>query len=66
MAQVFLAVLDGGGVYGHFYASSFLVALLGSAVLIFIYLWRKDRLDMDEDPKFQMLKDDEEGKTHGP
>lgn len=65
LTATFLAVLDGGGVYGHFYASSFLFALFGSAFLIFVYLWRKGRLDMDEEPKFQMLEDEEEGERHG-
>ena len=35
------------------------LAFVGSALLVFIYLWRKGRLDMDEEPKFQMMKDDE-------
>ena len=53
-------VLDGGGVYGHFFHYSFLTALMGSAFLLFLYIWKKGRLDMDEEPKYQMFEDDEE------
>jgi hypothetical protein len=48
-----------GGVCGSFVHYALIIALVGSAFLIFLYLWKKGRLDMDEDPKIQMLKDDE-------
>ena len=35
------------------------IAFVGSAFLIFLYLWGKGRLDMDEGPKFQMMQEDE-------
>ena len=57
---VLLAVLDGGGVYGHFFHYSSLTALMGGAFLCLIYFWRRGELDMDEEPKFQMLKDEDE------
>lgn len=52
--------LDGGGICGEIMHYSMVVAFVGSAFLVFIYLWRKGRLDMDEEPKYQMMKDDEE------
>lgn len=57
--MTFLAVLDGMGVTGNFYHYSMVIAFVGSAFLIFLCLWRKKRLDMDESPKYQMLLDDE-------
>lgn len=38
---------------------SVLFALVGSTLLIFIYLWRKGRLDMDEGASEQMMKGDD-------
>lgn len=51
------AVIDGIGVYGNFFHYGIVIALVGSAFMIFVYLWFKKRLDMDEAPKFQMLQD---------
>jgi hypothetical protein len=56
----FCAVIDGSGIYGTLFHYSLVIAFVGSAFLAFIYLWKKGRLDMDEEPKFQMLKSDEE------
>jgi hypothetical protein len=55
-----LAVLDGGGIYGHFLHYALIIAMTGGTVLVFIYLWIKRRLDMDEEPKIQMMESDEE------
>jgi uncharacterized membrane protein len=51
--------LDGGGIYGEVFHYSMLAAFFGSAVLVFLYLWSKGRLDMDEEPKMQMLEEDD-------
>ena len=53
------AVIDSMGVYGSIFHYAFVIAFVAGAFLIFIYLWRKRRLDMDEDPKFQMMQDEE-------
>ncbi len=50
---------DGIGVYGYIFHYALLFALVGSTLLIFIYLWRKGRLDMDESAKEQMMKGDD-------
>lgn len=55
-------LLDVSGIYGSTMQYSLFFALMGSALLVFIYFWRKGRLDMDESPKYQMLNDEEEKK----
>lgn len=47
------------GIYGNFFHYAMVIAMVGSAFLIFLYLWKKNRLDMDEDPKFQMLSEED-------
>lgn len=54
------AVIDGIGVYGNFFHYAIVISLVGSAFFIFLYLWRKKRLDMDEEPKFQMMREEED------
>lgn len=51
--------IDGIGVLGNFLHYGIVIALVGSAFFIFIYLWKKNRLDMDEEPKFQMMHEGE-------
>lgn len=53
------AVIDAMGVQGNFFHYALIISLVGSAFIIFFYLWRKNRLDMDEEPKFQMMQDEE-------
>lgn len=53
------AVVDGAGVYGAVLHYSLVMAFVGSAFVSFIYFWKKGRLDMDEEPKFQMMEADE-------
>ncbi len=55
-----LAVIDSFGVYGSALHYGLIVAFVGSAFLIFLYLWGKGRLDMDEEASIQMMKDDTE------
>jgi hypothetical protein len=50
---------DGIGIYGAVLHYAFLFALIGSTLLVFIYLWRKGKLDMDEGAKEQMMKGDD-------
>lgn len=51
--------VDPGGACGTWVHYAFILAFVGSAFLAFLYLWRKNRLDMDEEPKIQMMKDEE-------
>lgn len=57
--NVHLAIIDGIGVYGNFLHYGLVISLVGSAFLIFLYLWKKKRLDLDEEPKFQMMQEEE-------
>lgn len=52
-----LAVIDSMGVYGSIFHYALVIAFVGSAFLIFFTLWRKKRLDMDEEPKYQMMQE---------
>jgi hypothetical protein len=52
-------VIDGEGVYGFILHYSLLFAFFGSALIIFFFLWRKKRLDMDESPKYTVFLDEE-------
>lgn len=47
------------GIYGALLHYSLIIASVSSTFLIFLHLWRKGKLDMDEEPKEQMMyKDD--------
>lgn len=52
-------IRDGGGIYGSIWHYSMLFALIGSTFLVFLRLWLKGRLHMDEEAKFQMMRPDE-------
>lgn len=58
------AVIDGMGLYGHFLHYGIVIALVGSAFLIFLCLWKKKRLDIDEEPKFQMMREERDQEEH--
>lgn len=51
-------IVDNFGLYGTLLNYGLTISFVGSAFLLFIYFWKKGRLDMDEDSKIQMLKDD--------
>lgn len=51
-------LLDGGGIYGTLLSYGLTFSYMGSAFVLFIYLYRKSQLDMDEGPKFEMMKKD--------
>lgn len=53
-------MIDGIGIYGAVLHYSLLIALVGSTFLIFVYLWCKGRLDMDEGAKERMMKGDDQ------
>ena len=51
-------MIDSTGIYGFVLHYALLFAFFGSALLVLIYFWRKKRLDMDEEAKYQMLEDE--------
>lgn len=56
-------IVDQMGIYGSLLHYSLIIAFAGSTLLLFCYFWRKGRLDMDEEPKLQMLLDEENDGT---
>lgn len=53
------AIIDVMGIYGSLFHYALVIAFVGSAWIVFFTLWKKKRLDMDEEPKFQMLSEDQ-------
>lgn len=54
-----LGVMDGMGIYGNFLHYAIVISMVGGAFFIFLYLWGNKRLDLDEEPKFQMMREEE-------
>jgi hypothetical protein len=50
-------VLDGIGIYGTVMHYALIIASSSSALLAFAYCWKRGRLDLDEEPKQQMMKE---------
>lgn len=55
-------IIDGWGSSGLILDYALVLFFTGGALLLFIYLWSKKRLNLEEDPKFTMLEDDHGGK----
>ncbi len=53
--MIVCSIIDASGVYGSLLHYGLVIAMVGSAFLIFCCLWKNKRLDMDEAPKFQMM-----------
>lgn len=53
-------MIDGIGVQGNIFHYSLVIFLVTSAFLLFFYLWLNKKLNMDEEPKFHMMQDEEE------
>ncbi len=56
-------VLDASGEYGSIVHYAIVIALVGGAFIAFLYLWKKGKLDMDEQPKFDMMQESPEDKS---
>jgi len=50
----------GGGIYENLLQIGFASACFVSAAIAFFYLWRRGRLDMDQEPAERMLKEEDE------
>ena len=46
------------GIQGNFLHYGMVLFLVGSAFLVFLCLWKNRRLDIDEEPKFQMMQEE--------
>lgn len=53
-------MVDGLGIYGFYLHYAFLFAMTSSTLLVLIVLWRKKRLDFEEEPKFYLFNDEED------
>lgn len=51
-------MIDGYGVYGNYLHYGLVIFFGGSAFIIFLYLYKRGKLDMDEEPKYQMMEDE--------
>jgi hypothetical protein len=51
--------LDWSGIYGGMLHYGLIIAFTAGALLAFIYFWSKGRLDFDEEPKWQMMREDD-------
>lgn len=49
------------GISGSILHYGFTFATMSTASIVFMILWKKGRLDMDEEPKMQMLRKDNFG-----
>lgn len=49
---------DGFGYRGLILDYALIIFFSGSTLILFLYFWKKKRLDFDEAPKYQMLKED--------
>ncbi|CRX37518.1 hypothetical protein [Estrella lausannensis] len=56
-----LLSLDGAGFLGSMAIFSIMLLFFGTALLLFICLWWKGRLDMDDEPARRMLDDNDKG-----
>ncbi len=54
-----LVAYDGFGIQGSILHYGLVIAFVGSALLALLYFWRKGRLDMNEEPKNQMMSPDD-------
>ncbi|CDZ79842.1 hypothetical protein BN1013_00342 [Candidatus Rubidus massiliensis] len=50
---------DSLGIYGMYAHYAGIIFFVGTAAIMFSYLWYKGKLDMDEEPKIQMLEERE-------
>lgn len=59
LAFMMVSEKDASGIYGGIYHYALVFAFVGSALLAFLYFWLKGRLDMDEEPKLQMMREED-------
>lgn len=55
---------DSSGIYGGIFGYAIVFLIVGISLLTFLYLWKKNSLDMDEEPKLRMMQDNDE-EIHG-
>jgi hypothetical protein len=58
-------MIDGIGIVGSIYHGALVIASMGSALIVFIYCWKTNRLNMDNESVKQMMKQHDEYPTKG-
>ncbi len=59
-------IFDSIGIYGNVMHHAIVIFFVGSALMLFLYLWSKDRLDMDDEPAQRMMQmSDEQPEKEG-
>ncbi len=58
----FVLIVDIAGIYGSLLNYAMVLFFVGSAMLVFTYLWWTGKLGMTEEPKYRMMDDDEKEK----
>jgi len=60
-AHLFASIeaMEASGFSGGILHYALIIAIVGSAFLLFLNFWMRGRLDMDEEPKFQMMQTEE-------
>lgn len=61
---VLIEGLDSSGIYGGIFDYAQVFIFFGTALIAFIFFWSKGQLDMDEEPKFQMMQERKKGDEH--
>ncbi|GAB4226635.1 MAG: hypothetical protein Tsb0021_02820 [Chlamydiales bacterium] len=51
---------DSLGIQGLLLHYGMIATIVGGGALVFFYLWKSQRLDMDEEPKWQMMEEEHE------
>lgn len=52
-------MIDGRGIYGFIFHYALLFAFFGSALLVFITLWKKKGLGFEEEAKYTLFDEEE-------
>ncbi len=53
-------MMDATGFYGGVFHYAHVFFFVGTAMMIFLYLWWNGKLDMNENPARQMMHDEED------
>ncbi len=51
-------MLDDWGLHGEMLHYGLIFMIVGGALIAFLYFWSKGGLDMDEEPKLQMMREE--------
>lgn len=61
-----MMTFDASGIYGELINYMMTIWFAGSAFFIFLYLWKSDKLGLDEEAKWSMLEEGENDSRRKP